>query len=88
MDLLENFMEMPYLKERFVLKGGTVINLFYADPMPHLFRKQISQIFRIQQEHPAAASFKLKPNKGKPREFFFYGIFTVTYLYNQYAMRI
>ncbi|OGO93533.1 MAG: hypothetical protein A3F10_05775 [Coxiella sp. RIFCSPHIGHO2_12_FULL_42_15] len=36
LDLLEQFMAVPYLKERLVLKGGTAINLFYSDHLPRL----------------------------------------------------
>lgn len=36
LDLLEQFMLVPYLKERLVLKGGTAINLFCADQLPRL----------------------------------------------------
>lgn len=34
--VLEKIMEVPYLKERLVLKGGTALNLFYFDPVPRL----------------------------------------------------
>ena len=36
LDLLEQFMAVPYLKERLVLKGGTAINLFCTDQLPRL----------------------------------------------------
>ncbi len=34
--VLEQFMLVPYLKDRLVLKGGTALNLFYLDPVPRL----------------------------------------------------
>lgn len=34
--LLEQFMQIPYLKDRLVLKGGTAINLFCTDTLPRL----------------------------------------------------
>lgn len=36
LDLLEQFMEVPYLSERLALKGGTAINLFCTDLFPRL----------------------------------------------------
>ena len=33
---LDQFMSVPYLKERLVLKGGTALNLFYFDEVPRL----------------------------------------------------
>ncbi len=33
---LNQFMSVPYLKERLVLKGGTALNLFYFDEVPRL----------------------------------------------------
>lgn len=33
---LDQFMAVPYLRERFVLKGGTALNLFYFDEIPRL----------------------------------------------------
>ena len=36
LDTLQQFTSVPYLKERFVLKGGTALNLFYFDPVPRL----------------------------------------------------
>ena len=36
LDLLEQFMGIPYLKDRLVLKGGTAINLFCTDKLPRL----------------------------------------------------
>lgn len=36
LDLLEEFMAVPYLAERLVLKGGTAINLFCTDQFPRL----------------------------------------------------
>lgn len=33
---LEQFMAVPYLKDRFVLKGGTALNLFCFDEIPRL----------------------------------------------------
>jgi predicted nucleotidyltransferase component of viral defense system len=36
LDLLEQFMNVEYLKERLVLKGGTAINLFCAKELPRL----------------------------------------------------
>lgn len=36
LDLLENFMAVPYLKERMALKGGTAINLFCTNMLPRL----------------------------------------------------
>jgi hypothetical protein len=34
--LLEEFMAVPYLSDRLVLKGGTAINLFCTDQFPRL----------------------------------------------------
>jgi predicted nucleotidyltransferase component of viral defense system len=34
--VLKNISELPYLKERFVLKGGTALNLFHCDQPPRL----------------------------------------------------
>lgn len=34
--LLEEFMGVPYLSDRLVLKGGTAINLFCTDQFPRL----------------------------------------------------
>lgn len=36
LDLVENFMAVPYLRERLVLKGGTAINLFCSEKLPRL----------------------------------------------------
>lgn len=36
LDLLEQFMATPYLKERLALKGGTAINLFCSNQLPRL----------------------------------------------------
>jgi predicted nucleotidyltransferase component of viral defense system len=36
LDLLEEFMAVPYLSDRLVLKGGTAINLFCTDQFPRL----------------------------------------------------
>lgn len=36
LDLLKQFMELPFLKERIVLKGGTALNLFCFDQLPRL----------------------------------------------------
>lgn len=36
LDLVENFMAVPYLRERLVLKGGTAINLFFSEKLPRL----------------------------------------------------
>lgn len=33
---LDQFMSVPYLRERLVLKGGTALNLFYFDGVPRL----------------------------------------------------
>ena len=33
---LDQFMSVPYLRERLVLKGGTALNLFYFDEVPRL----------------------------------------------------
>lgn len=33
---LDQFMSVPYLRERLVLKGGTALNLFYFDTVPRL----------------------------------------------------
>jgi predicted nucleotidyltransferase component of viral defense system len=33
---LDQFMSVPYLRERLVLKGGTALNLFYFDKAPRL----------------------------------------------------
>ncbi len=36
LSVLEQFMSIPYLKERLVLKGGTALNLFCFDKIPRL----------------------------------------------------
>jgi len=36
LNLLEEFMAVPYLSSRLVLKGGTAINLFCTDEFPRL----------------------------------------------------
>jgi len=36
LDLLEEFMAVPYLSDRLALKGGTAINLFCTDEFPRL----------------------------------------------------
>ncbi len=36
LDLLDEFMAVPYLSERLVLKGGTAINLFCSNQFPRL----------------------------------------------------
>src|SRR5580704_9323885 len=36
LNLLEEFMAVPYLSNRLVLKGGTAINLFCTDEFPRL----------------------------------------------------
>lgn len=36
LDLLEEFMAVPYLSQRLALKGGTAINLFCTDELPRL----------------------------------------------------
>lgn len=36
LDLLEEFMAVPYLKTRLALKGGTAINLFCSEKLPRL----------------------------------------------------
>jgi hypothetical protein len=34
LNLLEEFMAVPYLADRLALKGGTAINLFCTDQLP------------------------------------------------------
>lgn len=34
--VLDQFMSVPYLRDRLVLKGGTALNLFYFDEVPRL----------------------------------------------------
>ena len=34
--VLEQLINVPYLKKRLVLKGGTALNLFHFDPIPRL----------------------------------------------------
>jgi predicted nucleotidyltransferase component of viral defense system len=36
LELLEEFMAVPYLSDRLALKGGTAINLFYTEQFPRL----------------------------------------------------
>ena len=36
LELLEEFMAVPYLSDRLALKGGTAINLFCTDQFPRL----------------------------------------------------
>jgi predicted nucleotidyltransferase component of viral defense system len=36
LDLITQFMSVPYLKNRLALKGGTAINLFCTDQLPRL----------------------------------------------------
>lgn len=36
LSVLQQIMEVPYLKERLVLKGGTALNLFCVDEIPRL----------------------------------------------------
>ena len=36
LDILEQIMAVPYLRDRLVLKGGTALNLFYLNPVPRL----------------------------------------------------
>lgn len=36
LELIEDFMSVPYLRERLVLKGGTAINLFCSEYLPRL----------------------------------------------------
>lgn len=36
LSVLEQFMAIPYLKDRLVLKGGTALNLFHFDKIPRL----------------------------------------------------
>jgi predicted nucleotidyltransferase component of viral defense system len=36
LELLEEFMAVPYLSDRLALKGGTAINLFCADQFSRL----------------------------------------------------
>lgn len=36
LDTLKQFMEVPYLRDRLVLKGGTALNLFYFDNIPRM----------------------------------------------------
>lgn len=36
LSLLDEFMNVPYLSDRLVLKGGTAINFFYNDEFPRL----------------------------------------------------
>src|SRR3990167_2286575 len=36
LDLLNEFMAIPYLSDRIALKGGTAINLFCSDYFPRL----------------------------------------------------
>lgn len=36
LNLIETFMEIPYLRDRLVLKGGTALNLFHAERLPRL----------------------------------------------------
>lgn len=34
--ILEQFMSVPFLQKRLVLKGGTALDLFHFDPIPRL----------------------------------------------------
>jgi predicted nucleotidyltransferase component of viral defense system len=36
LDIFKQFLSIPYLQERLVLKGGTALNLFYFDRLPRL----------------------------------------------------
>ena len=36
LELIEDFMSVPYLRERLALKGGTAINLFCSENLPRL----------------------------------------------------
>ena len=36
LSILEQFMTVPYLRDRLALKGGTALNLFYFDKVPRL----------------------------------------------------
>jgi hypothetical protein len=43
LDLLDEFMVVPYLSDRLVLKGGTAINLFCSDQFPRLSVDRVSR---------------------------------------------
>lgn len=36
LDIFQQILSVPYLKERLVLKGGTALNLFYFNQIPRL----------------------------------------------------
>ena len=36
LDIFKQFLSIPYLQERLVLKGGTALNLFYFNHVPRL----------------------------------------------------
>ena len=36
LDIFQQILSVPYLKERFVLKGGTALNLFCFESLPRL----------------------------------------------------
>jgi len=49
---LEQFIAVPYLRDRLVLKGGTALNLFYFETIPRLSvdidLNYVGQINRIE----------------------------------------
>ncbi len=52
LDLLDEFMAVPYLSDRLVLKGGTAINLFCSDQFPRLsVDLDFNYIGAVDREH-------------------------------------
>lgn len=78
LDILEQIMSVPYLRDRLVLKGGTALNLFYLNPVPRLSvdidLNYIGQINRekMREERPVvteAISKILLQNQMEPERY-------------------
>lgn len=64
LELLDEFMAVPYLSDRLALKGGTAINLFCTDQFPRLsIDLDFNYIGSVDKKHYAT-------RKTRTREYF------------------
>ena len=50
LDVFQQIMSIPFLKDRLVLKGGTALNLFYFDQLPRLSVDKVRNVGVIAPE--------------------------------------
>ena len=55
---LDQFMSVPYLRDRLVLKGGTALNLFYFNEVPRLsIDIDLNYVGKLEREHVPRKSY-------------------------------